>query len=217
MINGKLIKVCGLCHGDDIREIEQMGVDLTGFIFYPKSPRCICTLPDYLPHTAKRVGVFVNQDRETLQMFADRFGLHYFQLHGKESPNYCRALQSAGGKIIKAFSVATPKDLEVVQSYEGACDYFLFDTKTELPGGSGKKFDWSILRSYTGQTPFLLSGGIDPYSAQSLSEFDHPHLAGYDINSRFEIRPGKKDTERIRFFLDGLKGDYHPQLEIKNE
>ncbi len=212
MINGKLIKVCGLCHGDNIREVEQLGIDMIGFIFYPKSPRCLCELPDYLPQTARRVGVFVDVDKETVQMLADRFGLHYIQLHGKESPHYCRALQSAGWKVIKAFPMATTNDLHTVYEYEGFCHSFLFDTKTELRGGSGNQFDWSILRMYTGKTPFMLSGGINQYSAGALLEFSHPRLIGYDINSRFETRPGMKDPERIRFFLDGLRGNLHPAV-----
>ncbi len=212
MVNGKIIKVCGMCHGDNIREAENLGVDMIGFIFYPKSPRCLCELPDYLPQKAKRVGVFVNEDKDTIQMLADRFELEYIQLHGKESPEYCRALQSTGLKLIKFFPVNTRIDLLHTHEYEGLCEYFLFDTKTEQHGGSGKQFDWHLLRNYTGQTSFMLSGGINQYSARALLEFRHPRLAGFDINSRFEIRPGLKDTKRIEFFLQGLNGQFHPSV-----
>ncbi len=212
MINGKIIKVCGMCHGDNIRETEDLGVDMIGFIFYPKSPRCLCELPDYLPKRAKRVGVFVDEDKDTIQMLADRFELEYIQLHGKESPSYCRTLQSAGMKLIKFFPINTRADLLHTHEYEGICDYFLFDTKTEQHGGSGKQFDWYLLHHYAGQTPFMLSGGINQYSARALREFRHPQLAGFDINSRFEIHPGLKDKERIKFFLDGLNGQFHPAV-----
>lgn len=88
--------------------------------------------------------------------------------------------------------------------YEGACDYFLFDTKCENHGGSGNQFDWEILKHYTGNTPFLLSGGINRHSARALTELKHPKLIGYDINSRFEESAGMKDTERIKDFINQL-------------
>ena len=74
-----------------------------------------------------------------------------------------------------------------------------------LNGGSGNQFDWNILHTYNGQVPFLLSGGINSHSANALKAFDHPRLAGYDLNSRFELKPGEKDPERIRIFLNELK------------
>lgn len=204
MIHPPLIKVCGMREAENIRAVEQLGVDMIGFIFYPKSPRCICELPAYLPVNALRVGVFVNEEKQAIEMYADRFGLDYIQLHGNESPEYCHSLQSAGLKLIKAFSIARAKDLQRVHEYEGICHYFLFDTKCEQHGGSGNQFDWELLHHYQGQTPFLLSGGINMYSAQALKEFDHPCLVGVDINSRFERKPGEKDVERIGRFKDTL-------------
>ena len=199
-----LIKVCGMTQADNIRETEALGVDLIGFNFYPKSPRCLCQMPGYLPRLAKRVGVFVNQPKEELAMYTDRFGLDYLQLHGTESPGYCHTLQSAGFRLIKAFAIAQAKDLEATQAYEGLCDYFLFDTKTPSYGGSGKQFDWTLLKHYQGQTPFLLGGGINAYSAKAIRAFRHPRLAGVDLNSRFELSPGVKDVERLRRFLKEL-------------
>lgn len=191
---------------ENIQDVESIeGIDMLGFIFYPKSPRCVYELPAYLPIHARRVGVFVNEDKQVVSMYADRFGLNDVQLHGNESPEYCRSLHSTGLKIIKAFSVDRPKDLKKVYDYEKVCDLFLFDTKCEQYGGSGNQFDWSILHTYNGDVPFLLSGGINSYSANALKEFKHPRLAGYDLNSRFETKPGEKDPERIRTFLNELK------------
>lgn len=201
MIQGKLIKVCGMREADNIRALEQLDIDLMGFIFYPKSPRCLCELPSYLPRHAKRVGVFVDEDKKNIEMLADRFGLEYIQLHGSESPGYCRALRAAGLRLIKAFPIATRKDLEGLEAYEPSCDYFLFDTRCRQHGGSGNQFDWSLLNAYKGTTPFLLSGGINPHSAGALKELKHPLLAGFDLNSRFELEPGVKDVERIDRFL----------------
>lgn len=205
MIQGKLIKVCGMCQAENIRDVDQLSVDLIGFIFYPKSPRYVYELPVYLPTHARRVGVFVNEDKQTVHTLADRFALDYIQLHGNESPDYCRTLHASGAKLIKAFSIARAKDLQSVHEYEDSCDYFLFDTKCEQFGGSGNQFDWNLLHAYSGNTPFLLSGGINSYSVKALKEFHHPCLAGYDLNSRFELKPGMKDTERIAEFLRELK------------
>ena len=206
MINGKIIKVCGMREAQNIRDVESLQkVDMMGFIFYPKSPRYLYELPAYLPTHAHRVGVFVNEDKKVITMYADRFGLEYIQLHGKESPEYCQSLRASGLKIIKAFSVARPKDLNHVSENEKACNLFLFDTKCEQYGGSGNQFDWNILHTYNGQVPFLLSGGINCHSANALKEFNHPRLAGYDLNSRFERKAGEKDPERIRMFLNELK------------
>lgn len=199
-----LIKVCGMTEAANIRTVEQLGIDLMGFIFYPKSPRCLCEIPEYLPTRARRVGVFVNESKENVRMYADRFGLEYLQLHGNESPDYCRSLRSQGMRLIKVFSIAQPKDLLGTKAYDGLCDYYLFDTKCPQHGGSGNQFDWSLLHRYQGLTPFLLSGGIGPYSARAIREFHHPLLAGIDLNSRFEIRPGLKDVARLELFLQQL-------------
>lgn len=200
-----LIKVCGMTEAENIRNVEQLGVDMIGFIFYPKSPRCLCEMPEYLPVHAKRVGVFVNESKDNIQMYADRFALDYIQLHGNESPEYCRSLRNGGLHLIKVFSISQPKDLTDVSAYKGICDYYLFDTKTSQYGGSGNQFDWNLLSRYGGMTPFLLSGGINPYSVKAIKELHHPKLAGVDINSRFETAPGIKDIERIANFLKELR------------
>lgn len=200
-----IIKVCGMTDGENIRQTEQLGVDFIGFIFYPRSPRFLFEMPTYLPVRSRRIGVFVNESKDNILMYADRFGLDYIQLHGNESPEYCHNLQAAGMKLIKAFSIATPRDLSSVSAYEGLCQYYLFDTKTPQYGGSGNQFDWTLLNRYTGNTPFLLSGGINQYSAVAIRNFHHPRIAGVDINSRFESSLGLKDIGRIQTFIRELR------------
>lgn len=200
-----IIKVCGMTDGENIRQTEQLGVDFIGFIFYPRSPRFLFEMPTYLPVRSRRIGVFVNESKDNILMYADRFGLDYIQLHGNESPEFCHNLQAAGMKLIKAFSIATPRDLSSVSAYEGLCQYYLFDTKTPQYGGSGNQFDWTLLNRYTGNTPFLLSGGINQYSAAAIRNFHHPRIAGVDINSRFESSPGLKDIGRIQTFISELR------------
>lgn len=209
-----LIKVCGMREPENIRAVAALPVDWMGFIFYPKSPRFIA--PDEADVETirrcprKKVGVFVNAPLEQMLEIVGRLGLDYLQLHGSESPDTCYALQKRGLVVIKAFSIATEEDLKAVEAYEGRTDYFLFDTKTPAYGGSGKQFDWKVLHAYTGQTPFLLSGGLHAGSAEALLAFHHPRLAGIDLNSGFETSPAQKDVRLLTAFIT----EYNKKREI---
>ena len=187
---------------DNIREVEMLGIDMMGFIFWPKSSRCVSQRPDYLPKHVKRVGVFVDEDPEQVKQLAANYGLDYIQLHGQESPAYI--FQLGGLHIIKAFNIATVEDLQQTQPYEGLVDYFLFDTKGKSVGGNGEKFNWDVLDAYQGSTHFLLSGGIGPDDAANVKAFHHPKCIGIDLNSRFEMTPGHKDINKLKRFLEQL-------------
>ena len=204
MINGKLIKVCGMREPKNIREVETLGIDLMGFIFFKGSPRYVQHIPAFLP-SCQRTGVFVDEDINVIKKNIKAFNLDFIQLHGNESPEFCHLLQDSGIKIIKAFSIAEVDDLKNTEAYENYCPYFLFDTKCKQYGGSGYQFNWHILDAYHGRTPFLLSGGIGPKSIVSIRSFHHPLLCGYDLNSCFESAPGVKDINKIREFLNELK------------
>ena len=210
-----IVKVCGMREAENIRAVEQAGADWMGFIFYAPSPRCLLrdqgeaervrlmiTASDFHP---KRVGVFVNQSQEEIMEVAQQYRLDYLQLHGHESPDFCYALQKRGYALIKAFSIATAEDLAHTADYAGRVDYFLFDTKCAGYGGSGQRFDWSLLQDYQGETPFLLSGGIRPEMAADLQRFHHPRWAGIDLNSGFESAPGVKQAETLRSFQNNFK------------
>lgn len=204
---GRVCKVCGMRDPDNIRAVEQLGIDWMGFIFWPGSSRYVSEPPAYLPTQAQRVGVFVDATLEDIRAHVRDYGLQLVQLHGHESPAFCRSLRSVCGDTIatiKAFSIATAADLEATQAYEGTVDYFLFDTRSPLPGGSGQQFDWSILDAYDGTTPFLLSGGIGPDDLDRLRAFHHPRLLGFDLNSRFESAPALKDLSLLTPFLKAL-------------
>ena len=206
------IKICGLRRREDILAVNEAKPDYCGFIIeFPKSFRSVTAdqvreLVKELAPEIQPVGVFVNAPMELVRTLLDDGTLALAQLHGQENESYIRELKTYTDKpIIKAFSIALPKDLLAVFNYEGFCDYYLFDTRTVHYGGSGQQFDWSILQRYTGSTPFLLSGGINSYSVKALKEFHHPRLTGIDINSRFETSPGIKDVERIERFLKELR------------
>ena len=210
-----IIKVCGMRDAENIREVEALGIDLMGFIFWPKSSRYVSECPTYLPTKCKRVGVFVDEDIETVRRITNTNALDFIQLHGKESPEYIQRLGE--WKVIKAFNIATPDDLSQTKPYEGLVDYFLFDTKGKSVGGNGEKFDWSVLSAYDGSTPFLLSGGIGPDDAERVNVFSHPKCIGIDLNSRFEIVPGLKDTNAINNFIKKLntKSQRHKGLRTE--
>jgi phosphoribosylanthranilate isomerase len=199
-----IVKVCGMREAENIRAVEALGVDWMGFIFWEHSSRCVSQRPAYLPTRAKRVGVFVDESLDVVCQHVEAFGLDVVQLHGSESPTYLRDLRSSCDArllIVKAFSIATRDDLLQTSLYEGIADFFLFDTKAQLVGGNGRKFDWTVLAHYDGSTPFLLSGGIGPDDASRLSAFSHPRLAGIDLNSRFETAPALKNVELLKQFL----------------
>ena len=197
-----IIKVCGMREAENIREVEALGIDLMGFIFWEKSSRYIIKRPAYLPTKCKRVGVFVDEDIESVKRIADDYALDYIQLHGHESSDYCAQLQ--GLHLIKAISVSSRNDIATYKTYEGLVEYFLFDTKCPSVGGSGQQFDWSVLSAYDGSTPFLLSGGIGPDDAERIKSFHHPQCIGIDLNSRFELAPGLKDVIKLQAFIKEL-------------
>ena len=205
-----VIKVCGMREAENIREVEALGIDWMGLIFWPKSSRYVSEMPDYLPQDVKRVGVFVNEDLDTVKKKADDYALDLIQLHGSESPDYVRALKTPSSinpltsSIIKAFNIATADDFEQTKDYEGLVDYFLFDTKGPSVGGNGVQFDWDVLKDYHGKTPFLLSGGIGPDDAERIQAFHHPQCIGIDLNSRFELSPGLKDINKLKTFIQAL-------------
>lgn len=190
---------------ENIRAIEQTKADLMGFIFHPKSPRFVASLPEYMPKKQTRVGVFVNASLEQILAKAQKFSLEYIQLHGDEPPAFCSELKNRGLKVIRALRIANTDDIIRAESYNMA-DLMIFDTKTELYGGSGKKFNWQLLENYKGCVPFLLSGGIRSDTFEEIKAFFHPQFAGIDLNSGFEISPALKDVGKLNNFIEKIKG-----------
>lgn len=209
------VKVCGMSFPGNVAAVDALGVDLLGFVFYPNSPRCVATPPEKLPPTrAKRVGVFVDQDEDEILSAVGRYGLDGVQLHGAESPDFCRRLRGSlppGTLLVKAVGVASSEDLTTALAYEEVADCLLFDTRCATHGGSGRRFDWSLLSRYRGNLPFLLSGGLGPGDEERVRSFRHPRCLGVDLNSRFELSPGVKDVAALARFLRGIGHDPSPQ------
>lgn len=194
-----MIKVCGLKEVDNILQLDQMGMDLMGFIFYPKSPR----YPDFSEKLVatirsvktKKVGVFVNATKDEILDTVELFKLDMVQLHGDESALFVSEMASYI-PVIKVFNVQDELP-ENLSAYRDA-DYFLFDAKGRDRGGNGIKFDWEILRLYKGDIPFLLSGGIHLEDIRDIIELGHPKMIGFDVNSGFELEPGVKNIELLK-------------------
>ncbi|MBK5720423.1 phosphoribosylanthranilate isomerase [Dysgonomonas sp. Marseille-P4677] len=202
------IKVCGMKYPDNIKDLGTLPIHFMGMIFYQKSPRYVenLILPDLkiLPDYIKRVGVFVNSDIDFILNKVNKYNLDLIQLHGNESPEFCKGLNRML-PIIKAFSIADSSDIDKTKAYDGLQGYFLFDTKTPQYGGSGQKFDWSILETYTGNTPFFLSGGISINDIDEIKKIKHPQFYGLDLNSKFEKEPGLKDITLLQQFIKELE------------
>jgi phosphoribosylanthranilate isomerase len=194
----------------NITAVAMLTPDYIGFIFYKQSPRYAgelnhSVLTSLFPGTLS-VGVFVNDDIDRVVETAEYYKLDVLQLHGDETPEYCVELKTKYTcEIIKSFGIKSEEDFAGTSGYEYVCDYFLFDTKTSLYGGSGKKFDHNLLTEYKGKKPFFVSGGITLDDAVNIRDSHHKLCIGIDVNSGFEISPGLKDIDQIKKLLNLFK------------
>lgn len=199
------LKVCGMCNAQNITHLVELKPDFIGFIFHDSSPRFCFTVPKIrIPEKIAKVGVFVNKPVDYILQKKEEFGLNMAQLHGQESPEFCREIEKNGLPAIKAFNIKPGFDFEKLQAYEAACTLFLFDAAGKKAGGNGIVFNWGLLQNYHREKPFLLSGGISPALAEKIKNFSHPSFYGIDINSGFEIEPGIKNIEKIKAFKNEL-------------
>ncbi len=210
------IKVCGITKPDQLMQLDEMGVEFAGFIFYPKSPRYVFSqmnkeqLRKLKGKQINKVGVFVNTPAEEVLHMVDACGLYLVQLHGDESPKYCERISNYV-TVVKAFRMREGENiLWRAKDYQDVADMFLFDTEGAGYGGTGKKFNWKQLEGETVKKPFFLSGGIEPTDAELLKEFSKSSVAkdlfSVDINSKFEITPGIKDMAKVQAFVTAIKG-----------
>jgi len=202
-----IIKVCGLNDGDNINQLMKLDLDFMGIIFYRKSSRFFNSAT--LPKTEKKyIAVFVNESLDVIKEIINKYKFEYVQLHGNEDEKFCKEISSLCN-IIKAFRIDDRFDLNEVEKYSKYCKYFLFDTFTESYGGSGKKFNWDLLLNYDHKKDFILSGGINLELISSIKKLKNqlPNLIGVDLNSKFEIKPGLKDINRVKKFIKSIKNE----------
>jgi len=203
------IKVCGMRDILNIEALIKLEPDYIGFIFYPESQRYVgeqipVDARISIPGHIQKVGVFVDEPFEKL---VERFRgnrLDMIQLHGSESPDYCQKLKNLDVAIVKAFKISVDFDFKSVKPFDLFCDFYLFDTAGNLPGGTGLKFDWEKLYQYEGNKPFFLGGGIKPDDIQDIKRLSHSRLHAIDVNSGFEIVPGVKNIPKLKLFIDRI-------------
>jgi phosphoribosylanthranilate isomerase len=208
------VKVCGMTQLDQVKQLDKMGVDFAGFIFYPKSPRYVVRhlhgekLKKEKLHLGK-VGVFVNPSYEELMKQVDEYGLDMVQLHGDETPRFCERVANYI-TVINVFRMSENDPVDwIIKPFEDYCDMFLFDTEGAGYGGTGKKFNWDVLKNSSVNKLFFLSGGIEPSDVASLKSFAQEDVAkkmfSIDINSKFETSAGVKDMKKIKAFVEDIK------------
>lgn len=212
------LKICGMREPENIGQISSLHPDYLGLIFYEASPRNVQEGIGALDPEIRRTGVFVNASKEFILDKVEDYGLSAIQLHGEETPEFCRDLKqhySANGKdlqLIKVFSIKETFDFERLKAYEAAADFFLFDTKGREKGGNGIRFNWEVLKKYPSTVPFFLSGGIGPEEVTDIQELyrhfekknNRKIFYGIDVNSKFERAPGVKDAAKLKTFREAL-------------
>lgn len=200
------IKICGITNREDALHAVKCGADALGFIF-SKSPRQISAeeadaIINELPPFVLSVGVFVNEPSDRVFDLLDSCTLDVLQLHGEESPTYCLEVKEFNKRVIKAIRVKDETSLKQLDQYP--VDGFLFDTHVEgVAGGTGKSFDWSLLKKIKSPKPFILSGGLNPENVSQAVKELRPY--GVDASSRLEKVPGKKDPAKVRAFIEAVK------------
>ena len=200
------LKICGMREPENIEAIAALAPDYLGFIFWAPSSRYVNQSTPTLTEEIKKIGVFVDATLDYIETIIKEHQLQAVQLHGNETSAYCKQIQYLGIEVIKAFSIQNDFDFSELKAYENSCDFFLFDTKGELPGGNGYCFDWSILKAYPSKKPFFLSGGIGIENVEELQKLLKTNLPIYaiDVNSKFESAPGIKKVNELRQFKKEL-------------
>lgn len=192
------IKICGTREPENIQAIGKLPIDYIGFIFYNKSVRFVNKqiILD-VPATIKKVGVFVNSPLEEIKHKVEEYDLQAIQLHGDETPLFCKQVQQLGLETIKAFGVNNHFDWSTIANFQPVVDLFLFDTKSEKYGGTGLTFKWDKLRENPYSKPYFLSGGISIANITEAANFGDHRLIGLDLNSKFEVRPALKNINLL--------------------
>jgi phosphoribosylanthranilate isomerase len=199
------IKICGITNLADALLAAELGADALGFIFYPQSPRKVepeaaRAIIAQLPPFVAAVGVFVDEEAAMVRYLAARVGLEWVQLHGQESPEYCRGL---GCKVIKGFRIRDEASLRLLAGYQGAAQALLLDTyKKGQVGGTGESFDWRLAREARKYGRIILAGGLRPENVAQAIAAAQPDAV--DAASGTEASPGKKDPVKLRAFFKAV-------------
>lgn len=196
------VKICGVTEFEDARDAALLGADAIGLNFYPSSPRCVdpskaANIIEKLPPFVTAVGVFVNHpDPQNLEDFALSIGLHAVQLHGNETPDYCSMIQRV--KVIKAFRVDSSFRVDTLKNHGSGT--FLLDGCSP---GTGQPFNWELVYGANAFGSIIIAGGLNPENVAQAVTMLHPY--GVDVASGVESKPGRKDYERMRRFIEAVR------------
>ncbi|MGP0629539.1 phosphoribosylanthranilate isomerase [Nitrospina sp. 32_T5] len=199
------VKVCGMTSLEDTMHAVECGADAVGFIFFKKSPRAVTArqakaIAEKLPPFVQRVGVFVNETAEVIERTVKTCGLDVVQLHGDESPAFCKRIAA---RVVKAIRVKDAESVKGLSRY--AVDAFLLDAYKEGEwGGTGERFNWSLVKQARRHGPVILAGGLDPENVAEGIRVCRPY--GVDVCSGVESKPGKKNRNKVRKFIEAVKG-----------
>ena len=203
------VKICGITNLEDARFASGAMVDYLGFIFVESSPRYIDpekagAIVNWV-EGPKKVGVFMDQPLDDVNVLAKFSGIDYVQLHGQETIEYCQLIEKPIIKVIHVGETSTKEEIEAkVALYSEVAEFLLFDTKANGKfGGTGITFDWSLLKEIADDTPFFLAGGLTPENVSEAIETVRPYAV--DLNSGVEEEPGLKDFEKIEQLMENLK------------
>ena len=206
------IKICGLTDARGLTAATESGADFVGLVFFRRSPRYVtleqaAELADLVPRGIETVGLFVNPTDAELTGTLEHVRLDMIQLHGAETPARVGEIKKLTGlAVIKAVGVSTERDIIDAAGFEGHADWLLFDAKAPKdatrPGGNAIAFDWPILKTYTGNTPWLLAGGLTPSNVAAAIKASGARAV--DVSSGVETRPGVKSPAKIRAFLQAV-------------
>ena len=201
------IKLCGFKNSSSIAAAILGGCDFLGFIFVKNSPRFIeisqaAKISQDIPPSIAKVAVVVDANFEFLEEIANKFQPDFFQFHGNETPQFIQETKNKFPKIkiIKAFRIGSKADLSQVKDFEDLCDFFLFDGQNP---GSGKKFDWNILKDFKSKKDYLLSGGINIRNIQEAINATGAKMV--DISSGIEEVKGEKSLKIITELMQFTK------------
>jgi phosphoribosylanthranilate isomerase len=200
------VKICGITNPEDASLAAALGAHALGFIFYPKSPRSVKPeaaqdIIRRLPPFVLSVGVFVDEEAGVVREIAATVGLDWVQLHGQETPEYCRSL---GRRVVKGFRIKNQSSLKVLPNYRSAVQAILLDTyRPGTPGGTGETFDWKVARQAKEYGPIILAGGLTPTNVAQAIGVAQP--AAVDVASGVEKEPGRKDSEKLKAFFESVK------------
>ncbi|WP_375239469.1 phosphoribosylanthranilate isomerase [Aurantibacter sp.] len=198
------LKVCGMKQENNILDVADLEPNYMGFIFYEKSPRNFKESIPELPEGIEKIGVFVDATIDFIVSKAEEHKLNGIQLHGNETPEFCEQLKGYDFLVIKVFSMKNQFDFKILEPYQEVCDYYLFDTKGKEPGGNGYTFNWNLLKKYTYNKPYFLSGGIGMENMDALLLFlkrpESRLCCTIDVNSKFESSPAFKDIILLKEF-----------------